>query len=58
MGPTRILTPSQIQEHRLLDILHQCSQLPGQIERPSSKAFYTTIFRHRCTCFGNIYEVV
>jgi len=54
----RILTHSQIQEHRFLDIFHQCPQLPGQIERPDSEAFYTTIFRHRRTCFGNIYEVV
>jgi hypothetical protein len=53
-----MLTHSQIQEHRFLDILHQCPQLPGQIERPSSEALHTAVFRHRRTRFGNIYEVV
>lgn len=53
-----MLTHSKIQEHRFLDIFHQCPQLLGQIERPGSEAFYPAIFRHRRTCFGNVYEVV
>jgi hypothetical protein len=53
-----MLTNSQIQEYRFLDILHQCSYVPRQIERPGPKAFYTAILCTCCTCFGDIYEVV